>query len=155
MELTLVEGLPCHLEACTRMLENSELGQHYFPTYEMAHKGVEEFLGTDWFLVALDESGQPAGFLCCLPQGAFHSYPYLHLLVTAPHLRGAGIGTIIMDEFERRIALVRNKLFLCVAGFNSAAERFYLKRGYVRVGTIPSLYREGIDEYLMMRKLDE
>ena len=41
------------------------------------------------------------------------------------------------------------KLFL-VTG-DSAAKIFYEKLGYKYIGTIPSLYRNGIDECLMMK----
>jgi ribosomal protein S18 acetylase RimI-like enzyme len=47
------------------------------------------------------------------------------------------------------------KLFLVVADFNPDAKMLYEKVGYVEVGTIPSLYRAGITENLMMKSREE
>ena len=45
-----------------------------------------------------------------------------------------------------------NKIILVVADFNPDGKRFYEKIGYYQVGEIPSLYRKGITEYLMMKE---
>ena len=45
-----------------------------------------------------------------------------------------------------------NKIILVVADFNLDGKRFYEKIGYHQVGEIPSLYRKGITEYLMMKE---
>jgi len=44
-----------------------------------------------------------------------------------------------------------DKIFLVVADFNPEAKRFYENNGYHQVGEIPSLYRQGINEYIMMK----
>jgi ribosomal protein S18 acetylase RimI-like enzyme len=54
---------------------------------------------------------------------------------------------------ERRCR--RDLLFLVVADFNPDAKILYEKIGYIQVGTIPSLYREGITEHLMMKSRQE
>ena len=56
----------------------------------------------------------------------------------------------ILGYFEELSA--RNKFFLVVADFNPDAKRFYENNGYCQVGEIPGLYRDGITEYLMMKK---
>ena len=38
-----------------------------------------------------------------------------------------------------------------VADFNPDAKILYEKIGYMEIGIIPGLYREGITEYLMMK----
>jgi ribosomal protein S18 acetylase RimI-like enzyme len=42
-------------------------------------------------------------------------------------------------------------VFLVVADFNPEAKRLYERVGYIEVGAIPNLYREGMTEYLMMK----
>lgn len=64
--------------------------------------------------------------------------------------RGQGIGKRLLGYFEELSA--RNKFFLVVADFNPDAKRFYENNGYCQVGEIPGLYRDGITEYLMMKK---
>ena len=151
MEITLIKGTEAHIPDCTRCLKESELGQNYFPGEGQAESAVREFLGTDYFLVAVDENGAFKGFLCYLPKGSFHSFPYLHLLAAPSSERGRGIGTMIMDRFEALVSEKRDKLFLVVADFNPKGCRFYKNRGYTEIGVIPSLYRKDINEHLMMK----
>lgn len=153
MEISLIKGTPLHIPACVDALMDSDLGRHYFPGHEQATNAVLEFMGCDHFLVAIDEADRWVGFLCYLPTGAFHAYPYLHLLVVSPPDRGRGFGSRLMDAFEGLIAKGKDKVFLVVSDFNPHAHKFYEKRGYREVGVVPSLYRLGIDEHLMMKSL--
>lgn len=151
MTITLIKGSSAYLEDCVDSLCNSELGDHYFPDRAKAKAAILEFCGTGCFLVAVDEAKRHAGFICYLPTGAFHAFPYLHLLVTSDKLRGQKVGSMMMDLFEAQIFKEKDKLFLLVASFNTKAKRFYLNRGYKEVGIIPSLYRKGVDEFLLMK----
>lgn len=45
-----------------------------------------------------------------------------------------------------------DKVFFVAADFNPDAKAFYEKLGYRQIGEIPSLYRKGINEYLMMKE---
>lgn len=140
------------VERCARALHDSALGRAYFPAMTAADAAVREFVGSDGFLVADDEEGRFVGFACVLPRGAFHSFPYLHLLVVDPQRRSKGDGSRFMDLLERRLFSTRPMIFLVVASFNDAALRFYERRGYRQVGVIPSLYRSGVDERLLFRR---
>lgn len=150
---TLTKGVLSDVPACARILSDSDLGERYFPTEERSAVAIEEFVGTGGFLVVRGQGGDVAGFVCHMPTGAFHAFPYLHLLAIAGSERGKGVGTRTMDLFEREVAKGSDKLFLVVADFNPRARDFYSRRGYQEVGRIPSLYREGIDERLMMKRL--
>ncbi|WP_243277881.1 GNAT family N-acetyltransferase [Clostridium yunnanense] len=46
-------------------------------------------------------------------------------------------------------------IFLMVADFNKDAKKLYEKMGYEQVGIIPSFYRKGINEHLMMKVKSE
>lgn len=60
---------------------------------------------------------------------------------------------LVNSELWKRYSCFKDfsKLFLVVADFNPDARRLYEKIGYTEVGCIPSLYREGITENLMMK----
>ena len=62
-----------------------------------------------------------------------------------------GIGKKLIEFIEAKLFETRDKIFLLVGDYNPGAKIFYEKLGYKQVGTIPSLYRKGIDEYLMMK----
>jgi len=154
MIVSLVHGTSQYLQSCTDSLHDSDLGTYYFPNKERAQDAILEFINTDYFLVAIDDKNTFLGFICYLPTGAFHAFPYLHLLVTSKSVRGLGVGTLIMDLFEELIFKQKDKLFLVVADFNPRAKEFYIKRKYKEIGNIPSLYRKGINECLLMKAKD-
>lgn len=137
---------------CARALLQSPLGEHYFPTAGAADAAVREFVGSEGFVVAEDEQGRFVGFACFLARGAFHSYPYLHLLVVDPARRGEGDGSRFLALLEERLFAARPMIFLVVASFNDAALRFYDRRGYRQAGLVPSLYRPGIDERILFKR---
>lgn len=151
MMISLIKGDARFLDECIVSLQDSDLGRFYFPNKEKAEEAINEFMFTDFFLVAVDDKDQFAGFICYLPTGAFHAFPYLHLLVTSSKMRGKGVGSKMMDIFEDRVFEQKDKLFLVVADFNQKGIEFYRKRGFLEVGIIPSLYRRGINEHLLMK----
>lgn len=110
MTIELINGDNSFFNECAESLHNSDLGKYYFPSIQKAQEAINGFINTDYFLVAIDNDKKFVGFICYLPTGAFHAFPYLHLLVTSSRLEGKGIGT---------------------------------------------LYRNGIDEYLMMKRKDK
>lgn len=149
MELSLRKGSGADMDECVKALIHSELGKNYFKVGDSAAQAVKEGLESGNLYVAVTE-GEFAGFLFYLPRGAFHGFPYLHLLVVKEAFRGRGVGSFMLDSWEDLVDA--RKLFLCVSDFNSAAKRFYQAHGYQQVGEIPGLYREGIGECLMMKR---
>ncbi len=88
----------------------------------------------------------------------FHSFPYLHMIAVKDGCRRQGIGTELMDFFEQDILKngknqLRTKAFLTVGDFNSSAEKFYSDRGYVGLTKLENLFRRGVTETLMMKKV--
>ena len=105
-------------------------------------------------LLVVEESGAIAGLAWFLATGMFGSLGgYLRLIAVAPGHEGRGLGGVLLDEVERRVALASRRLFLLVSHFNEGARRFYARRGYRESGTLPSLVKEGIDEILLWRWL--
>lgn len=151
MEIRLCQGTQEHLSDCQEALMNSDLGRVYFNDAEKARKAVVEFIDTGKLLVALNEDHVCLGFIGYIPNGAFHSFPYLHIIAVKTEYRNLGVGRMMMESFETMIFKESSKVFLVVADFNPKAKLFYEKIGYVNVGTIPDLYKAGVTEYLMMK----
>ena len=91
------------------------------------------------------------GFTYIIPKGAFHSFPYLHIIAVKEDYRDRGIGKALLDFSESIASKMADKLFLVVADYNPDAKRFYERNGYQQVGEISNLYRPGIAEYLMTK----
>ena len=149
LNVEIVKGNRTHLSDCEDALVKSSLGKHYFERNGSAREAIEEGLECGTLYVAIVQN-ICVGFMFYLPDGAFHSFPYLHLIAVKEEYRGKGVGTQLIHYFEKTVH--RNKSFLVVADFNPEAKRFYESIGYHQVGEIPGLYREGIMEYIMMKE---
>lgn len=92
------------------------------------------------------------GVYLFIASGAFHSFPYLHIIAVREEFRGLGIGKKLLSFFEEMVFPHTSKVFLVVADFNPDAKRLYESLGYQQVGVLPNLYKEGVTEYLMMKE---
>lgn len=155
MEVTIVKGTMDYMDDCEEALVNSELGKRYFSGKGSARKALEEGFAKDQIYVAIDNNQNCLGFIWYIINGIFHSYPYLHIISVKAKSRKNGIGRKLLKFFEDNCFKDYTKLFLVVADFNPEAKRLYEEIGYVEVGVIPSLYRRGIDEHLMMKSKEE
>ncbi len=153
MNIKLVDGNESLMSECVDSLMDSELGKHYFSNKEKSVRAIQEFVDAGNFLVGLDDSAALKGFICYLPCGAFHAFPYIHLFVVARNERKQGVGKRMMQLFEQEMFKKNDKLFLVVADFNCVAYDFYKSIGYECVGQIPSLYVNGTNERLMMKMM--
>lgn len=141
-----------HLNDCVSALENSELGSIYFSQENKAKNAIAEGISKQEILVALDNNGLCLGFIWYIRDGAFHGFPYLHIIAIKEEYRNLGLGNKLLSYFEKDIAQ-SSKVFLVVADFNLRAKKLYEKLGYVEVGIIPNLYKKGVTEFLMMKEL--
>lgn len=48
---------------------------------------------------------------------------------------------------------LRTKTYLLVSDFNTNARKFYVSRGYEEMGRFESLFRKGIAERLLMKRV--
>ena len=150
--ITFAKGNEQHLKDCKDALCRSVLGEKYFSSPENAENAIFEGIRQGNLYVAL--IGEACiGFTYIIPKGAFHSFPYLHIITIKEEYRGRGIGKALLDYSERIALEMADKLFLVVADYNPDAKRFYERNGYRQVGEIPNLYRPGITEYLMAKDL--
>lgn len=155
MEIKIVKGSKVYIKDCEDALLNSELGRRYFSSKDSAHKALEEGFAKEEIYVALDNNNSCTGFIWFILHGIFHSFPYLHIIAVKEENRKQGIGKELLKFFEEICFRDYSKLFLVVADFNPDAKRLYESIGYIEVGSIPSLYRSGITECLMMKLREE
>lgn len=151
MGITVVKGNISHLNDCEEAVVNSELGRRYFSQTGSARCSLEKGFVNDDIYVALDEGSTCVGFVWVIANGAFHSFPYIHIIAVNSRNRGQGIGKILLQYIEDVYYQNNSKLFLVVADFNPEAKRLYESIGYTAIGDIPDLYRKGITECLMMK----
>jgi ribosomal protein S18 acetylase RimI-like enzyme len=78
--------------------------------------------------------------------------PYLELLAVLPEAQGRGLGGALLDWLAAQAGSSGN-LWIVVSAFNTGARRFYARHGFVEVGTVPGLVRDGFDEILLRRAL--
>lgn len=151
MKMTIIKGSIEYINDCEDALVNSELGKRYFSQKGSARKALHEGFAEGEIYIALDACESCKGFIWFILDGIFHSFPYLHIIAVKQESRNEGIGKKLLKFFEDSCFKDYSKLFLVVADFNPDAKILYEKIGYIQVGTIPSLYREGITEHLMMK----
>jgi ribosomal protein S18 acetylase RimI-like enzyme len=151
MKMTIIKGSIEYINDCEDALVNSELGKRYFSQKGSARKALQEGFAKGEIYIALDACESCKGFIWFILDGIFHSFPYLHIIAVKQESRNQGIGKKLLKFFEDNCFKDYSKLFLVVADFNPDAKILYEKIGYIQVGTIPSLYREGITEHLMMK----
>ena len=151
-EITFAKGSERHLKDCTVALRQSTLGEKYYSSPGSAENAILEGIRQGNLYAALIGE-ECVGFAYIIPKGAFHSFPYLHIIAVKEEYRDKGIGKALLDHSERIAFEMADKFFLVVADYNPDAKRFYERNGYQQVGEISDLYRPGITEYLMAKNL--
>ncbi len=99
------------------------------------------------------DQGGPRGIAWYQPGGTLGLGGYLRLLAVTGDTQGRGAGAALLVAFETGVAMVSRHAFLLVSDFNSAAQRFYEKHGYTRVGALPALVLPDVAELIYHRRL--
>lgn len=138
--------------ACAAIACASTIGERYgFKPDSLANTLVAALdAGGEMFVAELDV--RVVGFAWIDAHGAFSSAPYLRLIAVDEYLRGSGVGSVLLEEFERRTASVGRDWCLLVSDFNEKARAFYRAHGYREVGALPDFARPGITEIIMVKK---
>jgi len=111
-------------------------------------------LDTRHYLVALP--GEPLAGSGVLGYAGLCDYPdeaLVQTLAVAPGAQGQGLGarllTALLDEAERR---GQRTVRLEVRADNDAAQRLYLRHGFVRTGVRRGYYAGGVDGLVLTRR---
>ena len=151
VDITIVPAEKKHAAACADSLDGSAIGKRYFADRSYARRLVRTGIDKKEIYVGIDSRGAMAGFYWASAAGMFCRFPYLRILAVKPLSRGVGVGKKLLRHFEENGFSRASKVFLAVSDFNTGAQRFYKRNGYMRVGTIPDLYKPGIAEILMVK----
>ena len=85
-ELTFAEGNEQHLKDCRDALCQSALGERYFSSPGSAEIAILEGIRQENLYVAFIGE-ECVGFTYIIPKGAFHSFPYLHIIAVKEEYR--------------------------------------------------------------------
>jgi ribosomal protein S18 acetylase RimI-like enzyme len=157
VKVSLAPAARKDLGPCVDILMDSILGEEYF-SRDIARPILSEAIAKKELRVARTSSGEIVGFYSLVLDGVFLVFAYVHLIAVKTAYRGLGIGTMLLQDAERRIREEREypdikKSFLLVGKINRRAKRYYELRGYRRVGTLEDLFSAGDTEFLMVKDL--
>jgi ribosomal protein S18 acetylase RimI-like enzyme len=99
-------------------------------------------------VLASEVEGELVGFVWFLECGTFSASGYVRLVVIAADRTGTGVGAALLTAAEEIVFAKTRNLFLLVNTRNAAAQRFYERIGYARVGMLESYAAPGVDEFI-------
>ncbi len=104
-------------------------------------------------LLVADDGGAIRGLAWFLTHGTLALGGYLRLIAMLPGAEGKGAGAALLSAFEAETASESRHAFLLVSDFNTGAQRFYERHGYVRAGALRGLVLPDVAELLYWKKL--
>lgn len=146
-------------DAVVRLVQGVEL----FSAAEkdVAVEVLESYLedpGKDYFaLGAFTQRNGLLGYACYGPTPCTAGTWDLYWIAVAGETRGQGIGTILMEEIERRLVQQHARLVLIETSSRAdydPTRGFYERRGYEVVARVPDFYAVGDDRVIFARTFD-
>jgi ribosomal protein S18 acetylase RimI-like enzyme len=109
----------------------------------------------DYAALAADLVGQFAGWICWGPTPCTVGTFDLYWMAVDPAVQGAGIGSALLEEMERRIAGSARLIVVETSGRPDyqPTRAFYEARGYRVGGIIPEFYAPGDDQVVYVKSL--
>ncbi len=148
----ITPGKSSEFDEITECLMNSKLFDAYFSDRSHREAFVSEALTRNELYVCKDENGKILGMMRIDLNGMLSRFPLLRLISVNYQYRDEGIGKKMLEYYEKIGFEGSNKIFLCVSDFNKKARKLYKRMGYGQVGKIRNLYKDNIDEYIMMKR---
>lgn len=155
MDVQIKTGDPSRIEDYMDVMRDSILWEKYYAPDETVLRGkLTDALARGAVLTAETSTGEAVGLMQCEWKGMFGEWPYLALLGVKKSCRGMGIGHKLLDVFEGTAkALGARNIFICVSNFNARARALYISKGFQKLALIPDLYRNGIAENMLMKRI--
>lgn len=104
-------------------------------------------------LLVEEAGGRVRGLAWFLTGGTFAMGGYLRLIALVPDALGSGAGARLLQAFEAEVRTTSRHAFLLVSDFNAAAQRFYERHGWTRMGALPALVLPDVAELVYWKRL--
>jgi ribosomal protein S18 acetylase RimI-like enzyme len=150
-QLTIRPLAPADIADIARWVAATPLWQRYNVTETSFAERLANGLANGATIFVATRANDVLGFVWLVARGAFNRSAYIQLIGIRPDARASGVGRALM-EFAEAHAPSRD-LFLLVSDFNTAAQKFYARLGYVQVGKLDDYVVQGISELLMWKTL--
>jgi ribosomal protein S18 acetylase RimI-like enzyme len=112
--------------------------------------------GPDYlFLGAFTPEAVLVGYACWGPTPATDRTWDLYWIAVDTALQGAGIGTILLDEIERRLTGDHARMLIAETSSRAdyaATRRFYARQGYAEAARVRDYYAPGDDRILFVKR---
>lgn len=109
----------------------------------------------DYHTLAAELDGRLVGWICWGPTPCTLGTYDLYWVAVDPSVQGAGVGSQLLKEMERRLAGVARLIVVETGGKESyqPTRAFYLARGYEIVSRVPDFYAPGDDQIVLVKRL--
>ncbi len=110
----------------------------------------------DYQFVGAFEDDQLVGYACWGPTPGTAATSDLYWIVVDRSRQGAGVGTELLSEVERRLTAEGRRLVVVETSSRAdytPTRKFYETRGYTRAATIPAYYAPGDDLVIYTKDL--
>ena len=107
-------------------------------------------------LGAFTLGGELLGYVCYGPTPCTVGTWDLYWIAVSPASQGTGVGTRLLQEVERRLALKDARLVIIETSslpHYTATRRFYEQRGYEVVARVPEFYAPGDDRLIFAKRI--
>ena len=120
---------------------------------EVFDEAVREGGSQSYTAIGSDVDGRLVGWICWGPTPCTLGTYDLYWMAVDPALQGAGIGTALVLEMERRLAGVARLIIIETTGRPdyAATRAFYQARGYRAAATIPDFYAPSDDQVVFVK----
>lgn len=142
---------PADVDECARLAGDEPFFRDYGVDPDALGRGLTAALDAprSAVFVAVDDMGVH-GFAWFVRRGAFDRSGYLRLLAVRTDQQRGGVGRMLMERLEAEF-LTPHGIALLVTDTNTAAQRFYDRLGYRRVGTLDGYVHRGLSEHIYFK----
>lgn len=107
-------------------------------------------------LGAFTHSGALLGYVCYGPTPCTVGTWDLYWIAVAPETQGSGVGSRLLQEVDRRLALQDARLVIIETSslpHYAPTRAFYERRGYQVVARVPDFYAQGDDRLIFAKRI--
>jgi ribosomal protein S18 acetylase RimI-like enzyme len=105
---------------------------------------------------AFTPGGELLGYVCWGPTPCTAATWDLYWIAVAPHAQRLGIGSLLIEEVERRLVQSDARLVLIETSSRPVyepARRFYARHGWAAVARVPDFYADGDDRMVFAKRV--